>query len=107
MQEYSQEKRSERARAGWDHLHDPWEGDLMIEYWIWDGERLAPATDEERAAIEERERLQSARRRLTRWRQEEFAAHRSAGSGGVLAGIRHTFLDLWRLWHLRREHGER
>lgn len=109
MQEYGQEKGSERAPADWDEadLPDPWDGDHTIEYWVWNGERLMPATAEECAAIQERERLQSARRRLARWQQEGFATHPPHSSAGIFAGIRQALLGVWHFWHLRREHGER
>jgi len=56
---------------------DPWDGDHNIEYWVWDGVRLVPATPEERARIQEDERTQAARRRLEQLQERE---HREARS---------------------------
>lgn len=53
---------------------DPWDDPHDIEYWVWDGEQLAPATSGERASIQEMERTQSARRRLALWEREQRVA---------------------------------
>ena len=74
---------------------DPWDDPHDIEYWVWDGERLVPASPTEQAAIQEAERGQSARRRLTQWEREQRAASRSARG---LAGVREAMARVWRLW---------
>jgi hypothetical protein len=63
-----------RDPGDWDDLSDfpdPWNGDHNIEYWVWDGVRLVPATPEERARIQEDERTQAARRRLEQLQERE------------------------------------
>lgn len=55
----------------WDDLPDPWDGDHNIEYWIWDGSRLVPASYEERLRIQEDERVQAARRHLKALQEHE------------------------------------
>ena len=44
---------------------DPWDGDHDIEYWVWGGDRLVPATPSAAGAIQETERT---RRRVAAWR---------------------------------------
>lgn len=48
---------------------DPWDGDHDIEYWVWSGDQLVPATPSQQAEIQEVERIASARR-LRRWHNE-------------------------------------
>lgn len=73
MQEYG----PEREPADWDDLPDPWDGDHNIEYWVWDGARLIPATPEQHARIQEDERTQAARRRLKQLQERERSEARS------------------------------
>lgn len=71
-------------------LPDPWDDPHDIEYWVWNGEHLAPATSGEQANIQEVERTQSARRRLALWeRQQRVAPWKQfvAGAAGFV-GIR-------------------
>lgn len=75
---------------------DPWDDPHDIEYWIWDGKRLVPASPTEQAAIQEAERDQSARRRLAQWERDQRAAFRPARG---LAGVRDAIARVWRLWH--------
>jgi hypothetical protein len=49
---------------------DPWDGDHAIEYWVWSGDQLVPATPSQQAEIQETERIASARRRLARWHND-------------------------------------
>lgn len=50
---------------------DPWGDPHDIEYWVWNGERLVPASPAERDTIQEMERAQSVRRRLAQWEQTQ------------------------------------
>ncbi|HKV85698.1 MAG TPA: hypothetical protein VJN88_14185 [Ktedonobacterales bacterium] len=47
-----------------DDFPDPF-ADHDIEYWVWDGERLIPASTFEIQGFEEQERARAARRRLS------------------------------------------
>lgn len=47
-----------------DGLPDPWEGNHSIDYWVWHGDRLLPATRDELAQISEDERTREALYRL-------------------------------------------
>lgn len=53
-----------------DDLPDPWEGAHDIEYWVWNGMQLAPASDEQVERIHEHERTLAAMSRLERWEAE-------------------------------------
>lgn len=53
-----------------DDFPDPF-GEHTIEWWVWDGERLIPATEDARREIEEYERSRSAMRRLDEQRREQ------------------------------------
>lgn len=55
---------------------DPWEGDHDIEYWVWHGSRLLPATPHEVASIKEDERTSAALYRLERMQQRERPVRR-------------------------------
>ncbi len=77
MQEYQNENEHEHKDQDeladvWQDFPDPWDGDHNIEYWVWDGSRLVPATPEERARIQEDERTQAARRRLAHLQEQEY-----------------------------------
>jgi hypothetical protein len=68
----------EHESAGWNDLPDPlanlfdsWYDDDNVEYWVWDGDRLVPASAEERACLREEERTESALRRLKLMQEEE------------------------------------
>ena len=74
---------------------DPWNDPHDIEYWVWNGEQLAPASDNERAAIQVEERLRSARRRLAQW---ERIQHASSRRRRIVAGL---VWDVARRLHLR------
>jgi hypothetical protein len=54
-----------------DELPDPWEGDHDIEYWIWDGTQLVPASADEVHSIREQERTRDAMWRLKLWEARE------------------------------------
>jgi hypothetical protein len=66
---------------------DPWDGDHAIEYWVWSGDQLVPATPIQQAEIQETERIASARRRLTRWHNEHGHQHMTARIR-IVRGIR-------------------
>lgn len=75
-----QEHEFERESEDWDDLSDlpdPWDGDHTIEYWVWNGARLIPATLEERARIQEDERTRAARLRLQQMQEREQHEGRS------------------------------
>ncbi|HEY1388749.1 MAG TPA: hypothetical protein VGF38_09410 [Ktedonobacterales bacterium] len=75
---------------------DPWDGDHSIEYWVWDGERLVPATPNQQAGIQEMERTASARRRLTRWHREH-EQRRLTVRIRIYRGICQTIAGAWQL----------
>ncbi len=54
-----------------DKLPDPWEGEHDIEYWIWDGTQLVPASADEVHSIREQERTRDAMWRLKQWEARE------------------------------------
>lgn len=54
-----------------DEVPDPWEGKHEIEYWIWDGVRLVPASAGEVHSIREQERTRDAMWRLEQWEAGE------------------------------------
>lgn len=74
---------------------DPWDGDHDIEYWVWDGERLVPATPDQQSGIQEMERTASARRRLTRWQHEREQEQRLTVRIRIVRGIRQTITGAW------------
>ena len=74
---------------------DPWDDPHDVEYWVWNGEQLAPASDNERAAIQVEERLRSARRRLAQWERIQRAGSRRRH---VVTGL---VWDVARRLHLR------
>lgn len=75
---------------------DPWDGDHAIEYWVWDGERLVPATPDQQAGIQEMERTASARRRLTRWQHEREQEQQCLTVRiRIVRGIRQTITGAW------------
>ena len=74
---------------------DPWDDPHDVEYWVWNGERLTPASDSERAAIQDEERLRSARRRLVQWERIQHASSRRRRN---VAGL---VWDVARRLHLR------
>ncbi len=75
---------------------DPWDGDHSIEYWVWDGARLIPATPDQQAGIQEMERTASARRRLTRWHRER-EQQRITVRIRIVRGIRQAIAGAWQL----------
>lgn len=75
---------------------DPWDDPHNIEYWVWDGERLVPASPAERAAIQEMERAQSARRRLSQW---EHAQRKDAQRRHVFVSLTQIITSWRHLWH--------
>lgn len=75
---------------------DPWDDPHDIEYWVWDGNELAPASASERAILQEDERIRSARRRLARWQRDQSNIARPRWS---LASLVRALVSLW---HVRR-----
>jgi len=75
---------------------DPWDGDHAIEYWVWSGEQLVPATPRQQAEIQETERIASARRRLRRWHNEN-GQQRLTVRIRIVRGIRQTITGAWRM----------
>ena len=67
---------------------DPWDGDHDIEYWVWSGDQLVPATPSQQAEIQETERIASARRRLTRWHNEHGQQQHVTVRTRIVRGIR-------------------
>lgn len=57
-------------RSTADDFPDPF-GEHNIEWWVWDGERLVPATDGDMREIEEYERSRAALRQLSEWNRDE------------------------------------
>lgn len=90
-----------------DELPDPWHGDHSIEYWVWDGSRLVPATPQEIARIKEDERIRAMFRRL--YREERGLKRRlSALAVTCAASVRQTAQQLWRYrQHQRRDQAAR
>ena len=60
-----------------DDLPDPWEGVHDIEYWVWNGTRLVPASEEGVQSIREQERTRDALWRLEQWNADERRAARN------------------------------
>lgn len=75
---------------------DPWDGDHAIEYWVWSGEQLVPATPGQQAEIQETERIASARRRLARWHNEHGQQHMTVRTR-IVRGIRQTMAGAWQM----------
>lgn len=69
-----------------DDFPDPF-ADHDIECWVWDGERLVPASGLEIQDFEEWERSRAAMRQLTRWEREEWRRARSWRTRAI-AGLR-------------------
>jgi|GEM_PF-3756315 hypothetical protein len=67
---------------------DPWDGDHAIEYWVWSGDQLVPATPSQQAEIQEVERIASARRRLARWHNEYGQQQRMPVRVRIVRGMR-------------------
>ena len=67
---------------------DPWDGDHAIEYWVWSGDQLVPATPSQQAEIQETERIASARRRLARWHNEHGQQQRMPVRVHIVRGMR-------------------
>src|SRR5258708_39945312 len=57
-----------------DELPDPWGDEHEIEYWIWDGTQLVPASADEVHSIREQERTRDAMWRLKQWEAGERRA---------------------------------
>ena len=78
---------------------DPWNDPHDIEYWVWNGERLMPASPAEQATIQEMERAQSARRHQARRERTQY-------SGSIRLRIalgRSWGIERWRhLWRHAR-----
>lgn len=83
------------ARQG-TSFPDPWDGDHDIEYWVWSGEQLVPATPSQQAEIQETERIASARRRLRRWHNAQ-GQQRMTVRIRIVRGIRQTVADAWQM----------
>jgi hypothetical protein len=79
---------------------DPWDDPHDIEYWVWNGERLVPASSSERVVLQEIERTQSARRRLAQWEHEQRVAARSVP---IIVGICRIIVAVRSIWR----HGAR
>ncbi len=75
---------------------DPWDGDHDIEYWVWSGEQLVPATPSQQAEIQETERIASARRRLRRW-HNEHGQQRMTVRVRIVRGIQQTMAGVWQM----------
>jgi hypothetical protein len=59
-----------------DPWPDPFTGDHTIEYWIWTGSRLVPASPEESERLRRQEALEEEEFRLRRKRQLEYRRQR-------------------------------
>jgi len=68
-------------------LPDPWEGEHDIEYWIWDGTRLVPASAAQLELIREDERTFAALRRLWQHQEAERKATRRLAWRGVYSCV--------------------
>jgi hypothetical protein len=75
---------------------DPWDGDHAIEYWVWSGDQLVPATPSQQAEIQETERIASAHRRLKRWHNENRQQHMTVRIR-IVRGIRQTMAGAWQM----------
>jgi len=75
------------AQGASGELPDPWEGEHEIEYWVWDGTRLVPASAEQLERIREDERTFTAMRRLWQHQQAERKATRRPLGDAVYARI--------------------
>src|SRR5690349_7787323 len=73
---------------------DPWDGDHDIEYWVWSGDQLVPATPSQQAEIQETERIASARRRLARWHNEAGQQQHTTVRARIVRGIRQPIASL-------------
>ena len=56
-------------------LPDPFTGNHNIEYWIWTGSRLVPATPEAAERLRQQEALEQEEFRLLRERQQAYRQH--------------------------------
>ena len=74
---------------------DPWDDPHDIEYWVWNGSELIPASASERAALQENERIRLARRRLARWERDQRNASQPKWS---LASLTRALAGLRRIW---------
>ena len=76
---------------------DPWDGDHDIEYWVWSGDQLVPATPSQQAEIQETERIASARRRLRRWHNENGQQQHMTVRVRIVRGIQQTMAGAWQM----------
>lgn len=77
-----------------DELPDPWEGEHDIEYWIWDGTQLVPASADEVHSIREQERTRDAMWRLKQWEADERRAMNRLRMRSALERIAQLFSQL-------------
>jgi hypothetical protein len=81
-----------------DPLPDPFTGDHNIEYWIWTGRRLVPASPEESERLRQNEALQEEDIRLLRERQRLTRVRRRQAFGRIIerlmAPLRHVAATL-------------
>ena len=83
------------GRGTSDDFPDPF-GEHDIEWWVWDGERLIPASEEAMQEIEEYERAREARRRLAAMeRSQRTIRYRISQRLTVFAHALHA-LRVWR-----------
>jgi hypothetical protein len=55
---------------------DPFTGDHNIEYWVWTGSRLVPASSDQAARLRRQEELEAQELRLVRERQRAYRQQR-------------------------------
>ncbi len=67
---------------------DPWGDEHDIEYWIWNGTRLVPATPAQVERIQEDERQRQASYRLAQWHNAERRRQRMHGGTRLLELVR-------------------
>jgi hypothetical protein len=63
-------------QIGGEPFPDPFTGDHTIEYWIWTGTRLVPASPEEAERLRQEEALEQEELRLLHLRQDAYRQHR-------------------------------
>ena len=78
---------------------DPWNGDHDIEYWVWSGDQLVPATHSQQAEIQETERIASARRRLARWHNENGQQQHTTVRARIVRGMRQPIASFRHMLH--------
>ena len=81
-------------------LPDPFTGDHTIEYWIWTGSRLVPATPEAAERLRQQEALEQEEYRLLRERQRALRQEHWPSSRRFVKRLESTLHHLIERWGL-------